>query len=374
MVASGCEQVAVCVLLRPRAGSARRRPQWRGQGQRAAGPRFLTSGRGEVRAPGATRSCAPASRSRELHRPRGTSETSAACRARPLMRLRPRRRVTQSPLKATRRGERRGNDGTDPDRDRWRWLRWHVLRAAGTPPACGDAEVTVVNPENHMLYTPLLPRDWNDARVFDQLHQPRLARCGPTEAAWLGSVQVLEPGHEGFLPGRSGCGDVSPSGRVQQPNRVRTVPERRPCSTRPGRCRPGAPGQPRKRLRCTARVTRWRTRLIRQRHRGSAPDPDLARPFQDAPAHSGCLLAHHRLVAALTGGADGPAWSSHEESRCKLGRNPLRTQQHRRCGHGGCGLRAAMSTARSFLPPMENALPNGTPEKHAPRQSAAAAR
>jgi hypothetical protein len=216
--------VAVCVLQRPRAGSARHRPTVARAGTASGGPRFLTSGRGEVRAPGAKRSCAPASRSRQLHSPRGTSETNAACRARPLIRLRPRRRVTQRPLKATRRGERRGNGGTDPDRDRWRWLRWHVLRAAGTPPACGDAEVTVVNPENHMLYTPLLPRDWNDARVFDQLHQPRLARCGPTEAAWLGSVQVLEPGHEGFVPGRSGCGDVSPSGRVRQPNRVRTVP------------------------------------------------------------------------------------------------------------------------------------------------------
>jgi hypothetical protein len=51
-------------------------------------------------------------------------------------------------------------------------------------------------------------RDWNDARVFAQLHQPPLARCRPAEAAWFGSVQVLELGHEGSYRGGAGCGDV----------------------------------------------------------------------------------------------------------------------------------------------------------------------
>jgi hypothetical protein len=51
----------------------------------------------------------------------------------------------------------------------------------------------------------------------------------------------------------------------------------------------------------------------------------------------------------------------------------LRTQKHRPCGRGGCGLPAARSTARSSFPPMGNALPSGTREKHAPRRSAPAA-
>jgi hypothetical protein len=45
-------------------------------------------------------------------------------------------------------------------------------------------------------------RDWNDARVFDQLHQLPLARRGPTEPAWFGSVHVLQLGHEVPLPRR----------------------------------------------------------------------------------------------------------------------------------------------------------------------------
>jgi hypothetical protein len=52
----------------------------------------------------------------------------------------------------------------------------------------------------------------------------------------------------------------------------------------------------------------------------------------------------------------------------------LRTQKHRPCGRGGSGLPAARSTARSSFPPMGNALPSGTREKHAPRRSAPAAR
>jgi hypothetical protein len=129
------------------------------------------------------------------------------------------------------------------------------------------------------------------------------------------------------------------------------------------------------RLRCTTRVIRCRTRLICQRHRGSTRPGPRPRPASSgAPAPTAVYWLIHCLVDASPRGAAAPAWSSLRGSRCTLGRNPLRTQEHRRCGRGGCGLPAATSIAQCSFLPMGNALPSGTPEKHARRQSAADAR
>jgi hypothetical protein len=147
-------------------------------------------------------------------------------------------------------------------------------------------------------------------------------------------------------------------------------------SARPAMCHPRAPGPARQSLRCTTRVTRCRTRLICQRHRGSTrPGPRPRPAFSGELQPTGlCVGSSHCLVDASLRGADAPAWSSLRGSRCTLGRNLLRTQEHRRCGRGGCGLPAAMSIAQCSFLPMGNALPSGTPEKHARRQSAADAR
>ena len=121
-------------------------------------------------------------------------------------------------------------------------------------------------------------------------------------------------------------------------------------------------------------VIRCRTRLICQRHRGSTRPGPRPRPglFRSS-SPQGCLLAHP--TAWLT-----PHFEAlmHRHGRhCEkmhAWQEPLRTQEHRRCGRGGCGLPAAMSRAQCSFLPMGNALPSGTPEKHARRQSAADAR
>jgi hypothetical protein len=69
-------------------------------------------------------------------------------------------------------------------------------------------------------------RDWNDARVFDQLHQLPLARRGPTEPAWFGSVHVLQLGHEVPIPRRvPGAATRHPAAGYCSRNRARTVLE-----------------------------------------------------------------------------------------------------------------------------------------------------
>src|SRR4029453_14783660 len=104
-------------------------------------------------------------------------------------------------------------------------------------------------------------------------------------------------------------------------------------------------------------------------------DPDLARPLQELQPTRLSVGSPHCLVDASPRGAAAPAWSSlRGKSKCALGRNLLRTPEHRRCGRGGGGLPAATSIAQCSFLPMGNALPSGTPEKHARRQSAADAR
>ena len=118
-------------------------------------------------------------------------------------------------------------------------------------------------------------------------------------------------------------------------------------------------------LRFTTRVIRCRTRLTCQRHRGpTRPGPRPRPASSGVPAHTAVYwLTPLPLVDASPRGAAAPAWSSLRGSRCTLGRNPLRTQEHRRCGRGGCGLPAAMSIAQCSFLPMGNALLSGTPEK-----------
>jgi hypothetical protein len=150
--------------------------------------------------------------------------------------------------------------------------------------------------------------------------------------------------------------------------------ERRPFSS-PGDASPKDSRAARQSLRCTTRVIRCRTRLICQRHRGSTRPGPRPRPASSgAPAHRAIFWLIHCLVDASPRGAAAPAWSSLRGSRCTLGRNLLRTQEHRRCGRGGCGQPAAMSIAQCSFLPMGNVLLSGTPEKHARRQSAADAR
>jgi hypothetical protein len=229
-------------------------------GERRAQVPHKRPGRGQ--GPGAKRPCAPVSRSRQLHSLRGTSQTGAACRYRPHKVC---GRGAESSTGRSRRhsvacvgrGARGTEGGAEPGarcfRSRsdtawgmtcWRWLR-----------------------------------DGNDARVSDQLHQVPLARSGPTEAAWFGSVEVLSLGHEVPVPRRvagaatrdRAAGYCTRAGRGP-------YPERGPCSTWPAMGRPRALGQPRQSLPCTARVTRCRTRLICQRHRGSTRPGPRPRP------------------------------------------------------------------------------------------------
>jgi hypothetical protein len=103
---------------------------------------------------------------------------------------------------------------------------------------------------------------------------------------------------------------ASPSGRVLQPNRARTVLGAqalrlaRRCVTQGSRAT-------RQSLRCTTRVTRCRTRLICQRHRGSTRPGPRPRPASSgAPAHTAIYWLIHCLVDASPWGAAASAWSA----------------------------------------------------------------
>jgi hypothetical protein len=67
-------------------------------------------------------------------------------------------------------------------------------------------------------------RDWNDARVFDQLHQLPLARRGPTEPAWFASVHMLYWAIKFPYRGAFRCNYAPSSGRLTAAETGRTVP------------------------------------------------------------------------------------------------------------------------------------------------------
>jgi hypothetical protein len=176
-------------------------------------------------------------------------------------------------------------------------------------PTCQDWNTARTQPSRLFLNRsyprgPLIQRH----RMGGQVGRLKFAACHPLQQHRLGPRAAA--GHEvpitrrvpGAATRHQAAGYCSQTGREP-------YSERRP--TAPVNVSPKGSRATRQSLRCTTRVTRCRTRLICQRHRGSTRPGPRPRPASSgAPARRAVCWLIHCLVDASRRGADAPAWSA----------------------------------------------------------------